>query len=208
MPTLPTVSVLLAIVAASLHLAPLPGRPIQQPEQGVVIGDSPAPPATVQQLVQQTPYLILGRVKKVLPTRLWFGRNRSAPDDNPNETKQVVQPIDVEVLEVIRDEGKVIGDRKSVVVLQWGGSVEVGGRLHRTIRSTRTPIQEGEELILFLGPSEQNSFVPKFGSAGVLVIRPTGHISIPPALSRTAGFAGNSELSREAVLSLLKGASK
>ena len=211
--TLPTVPVSLASISllVGLHFMPAHSAPLSwtEPAGQVIVGDPPRPPATVQQLVQQTPYLVRGRVRKVLPARLWFGLNRSgASDDIPVESRQVVQPVDVEVLEILRDEGNVIGNRKTIQVLEWGGSVDVGGKLYRTHRGIRTPIQEGEEVILFLAPSEQNSFVIKYGAAGSIVIPPSGTVPVPSALSKTSGFAGQTAIDRNALLNLLKGAIK
>ncbi len=217
--TLPIVVAALTGISllASLRLVPgpyeaahsTPARRHGSTSQGVIVGDPPSPPPTVQQLVQQTSHLIRGRVRTVLPARLWFGRNRSEPsDDTPIESRLVVRPVEVEVLEILRDEGKSIGQRRAVVVLEFGGTLEAGGKLYRTAGSVRASMQEGQEVILFLGASEQNSFFIKYGAAGLIVVPANGPVVVPSALSGTSGFAGSPTMGRDALLTLLKAANR
>jgi len=169
-----------------------PGQSASSTQQTIKVFVDPGPwPQTLREVWATSPLIVHGVVASTDPPRIigdhGLGRNHT-----------------VRIIEVLKS-ALVNPPGSSVVVRQLGGTVVTN---NRTDVSTTLPdviLREGQEYILFLGPSnEVGTFVIRYDSAAFLVGPAARLVSMPTAATRLAELKGKREFAVQDFLALVR----
>jgi hypothetical protein len=146
---------------------------------GVLVGDSPAPPASLDKYFEMVPMVLEAEVlSSGKPTVRQGG---------------VVRVQKLAVTEAFKG---AAGPGAEIFVLQFGGSAELDGKLHRQAYGA-TLFEPGQHLVLFLRPVAEppGAYVVAWGPSGAFLLsNANSQIVVPPAARRLPQFSGRAEV--------------